>query len=254
MNGTNNLEIALQQTSWEAVSEAKRLGENALPIIKKYGRDEDYQKRQIAVACAGVIDDDGIVPILTAELDDDNVNVRLETAKAINKNPMPGVTDAVLEKLENSQEDVLKEFLALAAGKLPGEKTIEVLKRVEKAEEGQVSENAQMALAKLGDTESKEAIVKDLSDALPRTRYDALEKFIYIGDPALASYAKRLLADKSDAAMIGIIRRPRYRRVCDQAVDTIVFLLNLITTFAVGKDKIYSDGEIQEVESKGRRN
>ena len=253
MNGTNNLEIALQQKSWEAVSEAARLGENALPLIKKYGRDEDYQIRQIAVACTGVIKDDGIVPVLTAELDDDNVNVRLEAAKAINKNPKPGVTDAVLEKLENSPEEVLKEILALAAGKLPGEKTIEVLKRVQKAEEGQVSANAQMALAKLGDSEAKQAIVQQLSDPLARTRYDALEKLIYIDDVALASYAKRLLGDKSDAIRVGNIKNPKYRRVCDQAVDTIVFLLNLSVGFRVSKDRIYSDREIQEVDAKSRR-
>ncbi len=254
MNGTNNLEIALQQKSWEAVNEAKRLNENALPLIKKYGRDEDYQKRQIAVACAGVIEDDGVVPVLAAELDDDNVNVRLEAAKAINKNPKPGVTDAVLEKLQNSQENVLKEILALAAGKLPGEKTIEVLKKVQKSEEGQVSINAQMALAKLGNSEAKEAIVKELSDPLARTRYDALEKLIYIEDSALATYARRLLHDKADAVMIGVIRRPKYRRVCDQAVDTIIFLLNLSVTFRVDKGKIYDDREIQEVDKKSREN
>lgn len=254
MNGTNNLEIALQQKSWEAVSEAKRLGENALPLIKKYGRDEDYQKRQIAVACTGVIKDDGIVPILTAELDDDNVNVRLEAAKAINKNPNPGLTNSVLEKLENSQEDVLKEFLALAAGKLPGEKTIEVLRKVQESEEGQVSINAQMALAKLGDREAKEAIVGELSDPLARTRYDALEKLIYIDNAALATYARKLLHDKTDAIRIGNIKKPEYRRVCDQAVDTFLYLLNLSVAFRMDKGKIYSDREIQEVDSKSREN
>ena len=254
MNGTNSLEIALQQKSWEAVTEAGRLGENAFPVVKKYSRDENYQTRQIAVACAGFLEDEKAAPILAAGLDDDNINVRLEAAKTINKYPKPGVTDAVLEKLENSPEDVLKEILALAAGKLPGEKTIEVLKRVQKAEEGKVSENAQMALAKLGDAEAKEAIVKELSDSLPRTRYDALEKLIYINNASLATYAKRLLGDKSEAIRIGNIKRPQYRRVCDQAVDTIVFLLNLSVSFLVRKDRIYSDQEIQEVEAKARRN
>ncbi len=254
MNGTNNLDIALQQNSSEAVSEAKRLGGNALPVIKKYAQDEDYQKRQLAVECAGVIKDDNAASILAAGLDDDNINVRLEAANAIDDNPIPGVTDAVLEKLENSQEDDLKEILALAAGKLPGEKTVEVLKKVQKTEEGRVSENAQMALAKLGDAESKEAIVKELSDPLPRTRYEALEKLIYIDDAALAVYAKKLLGDKSEALTIGTIRNPKFRRVCDQAVDTIVFLLNLSVTFEVSVEKIYDDREIKEVDSKSRRN
>lgn len=254
MNGTNNLEISLQQKSSQAVGEAKQLGEYALPVIKKYSQDEDYQKRQLAVECAGVIRDDNAAPILAAGLEDDNINVRLEAANAIEENPIPGVTDAVLEKLENSQEDDLKETLALAAGKLPGEKTVEVLKKVQAAEEGKVSENAQMALAKLGDGESKEAIIKELSDPLPRTRYEALEKLIYIDAAALVVYAAKLLGDKSEALTIGTVRNPKYRRVCDQAVDTIVFLLRLSVTFQVSKEKIYDDREIQEVNTKSRRN
>lgn len=252
MNGTNSLDISLKQKGSGAVDEAKRLGEDALPVIEKYSQDEDYEKRRLAVECAGVIRHEKAAPILAAGLEDDNINVRLEAAIAIDENPIPGVTDAVLEILENSQEDDLREILTLAAGKLPGEKTVEVLKKVQKAEEGKVSENAEMALAKLGDGESKEAIVKELSEPLPRTRYEALQKLIYIDDTALASYAKKLLGDESVALTIGTVRNPGYRRVCDQAVDTIIYLLRLSVTFEASEERIYDDREIHEVISKSR--
>ena len=67
MNG-NNLEIFLQQASWTAVDEARQLGEDALPVVEKYSIDEDYKKRQIAVACAGVIGGESAARILVAIL------------------------------------------------------------------------------------------------------------------------------------------------------------------------------------------
>lgn len=251
MNG-NTLEILLQQASWEAVNEARRLGESALPTIKKYSKNEDFQKRQIAVACAGKIGGEDAGQILSAGLKDENINVRLTAAKTLKDNPNPAATETVVELLENSQEPVLREILALAAGSLPGEKTVEVLRKIVEADEGQVSVNAQMALAKLGDGEAKQAIMNQLDDPLPRTRYTALEKLIYINDSALARYTRKLLGDKNPAVMIGSIRNPKYRRVCDQAVDTLVFLLKLSVSFRTSIEIIYSDKEIFEVEAETR--
>lgn len=248
MNG-NTLENSLQMASWEAVDEARRAGEGALPTVEKYSRDEDYKKRQIAVACAGVIEGEGAARILAAGLTDENINVRLTAAKTLKNKPNPAVTETVIERLENSQEEVLRELLALAAGRLPGEKTIEILKKIVEADEGQVSVNAQMALAKLGDGEAKQAILNQLDDALPRTRYNALEKLIYINDPTLARYAGKLLGDKNPAMVIGSVRNPIYRRVCDQAVDTLIFLLKPAVSFRTSIEIIYSDKELLEVES-----
>ena len=248
MNG-NTLEIYFQQANWAAVDETMRLRESALPTIKKYGQDKDYQKRQIAVECAGVIGGEVAAQILIAGLKDDNINVRLSAAKTLERNPNSSATEAVVELVNESDEEVLREILALAAGHLPGEKTVEVLKKIEQADEQQVSVNAQMALAKLGDEEAKQAIISQLDDALPRTRYDALEKLIYIDDASLARYAKKHLVHKSPAVMIGTVKSPRYRRVCDQAVDTMVFLLKLKVPFQVSIEIIYSDKEILAVES-----
>ncbi len=247
------MEVAFQSASWDAVKEAGKLGANALPVIEKYSRDENYQKRQIAVASAAAIQSEAAVPIFIAGLDDDNVNVRIAAAKAINENPYPALTDAVLSKIENCNDEVIKESLVLSAGKLPGDKTIEVLKKVNESDSGQVSENAEMALARLGDTEAKSKIVEELSDEIPGIRYQALEKLIYIKDRRLLPYAKRLLGDKTEAIKFGNIKAPKYRRVCDQAVETALFLGGVSASFVTAKDRIYGDREIREVEEKTSR-
>ena len=106
-----------------------------------------------------------------------------------------------------------------------------------------------MALAKLGDAEARRVIVSELSAEQPRTRYDALAKLIYIDAPKLATHAKRLLRDKNPAFVIGSIRNPQYRRVCDQAVDTFVALLNLQVRFRVSPERIYNDEELLQVQT-----
>ena len=118
MNG-NTLEIYFQQANWAAVDEAMRLRESALPTIKKYSQDQDYQKRQIAVECAGVIGGEAAAQILMAGLKDDNINVRLSAAKTLERNPNSSATEAVIKLLNESDEEVLREILALAAGHLP---------------------------------------------------------------------------------------------------------------------------------------
>lgn len=246
MNG-RGLEISLEQASWLAVDEARAMGESAMPVIERFSKDEKFERRQVAVAAAGAVGADSAAPVLVAGLTDENVNVRLEAAKALQDNPLPAAADAVAQILDNSDEEVLRELLALAAGGMGSEKMVEVLKKIEAADEAQVSVNAQMALAKIGDDQSKQAIISQLDDPEPRTRYNALEKLVYIGDANLARFAIKLLGDTAIALTIGSVRNPQYRRVCDQAVDTLVFLLRLPVNFRVSPEIIYSEGEIRQV-------
>ena len=50
-----------------------------------------------------------------------------------------------------------------------------------------------------------------------------------------------------NAQKIGPKKAPKFRRVCDQAVDTLVALLKLKVPFETNIEKIYSDAEINTV-------
>jgi hypothetical protein len=108
--------------------------------------------------------------------------------------------------------------------------------------------NARMALARLHDSEARKSLMAELSAPLPKTRYDALEKLAYVNDRSYAPRVKQLLADEAEAMRIGIVEMPRYRRVCDQAVDTLVFLLRLKAPFEVNPEKIYSGSERKKIQ------
>lgn len=247
---SSDLEEALEKGHYLAPEEAARLGTAALPVVRRYAQSDNYRSRQMAMRCAGRIGEDQGSDILAAGLVDQNFNVQNAAATELAKKAYPGATKAILDQLEAGADEIVREKLALAAGYLPGPQTIEALKKVATGEVALAS-NARMALARLKDPEAQQSLNAELSAELPRTRYDALEKVIYVSDRRYLPQAKRLLADKAEAVPIGIVEMPRYRRVCDQAVDTVISLLRARVSFTVGVEIIYADHALLEAERLG---
>jgi hypothetical protein len=89
-------------------------------------------------------------------------------------------------------------------------------------------------------------VVAELSSPDARRRYTALGWLRYINDKVFVAHARGLLYDQAQAQMIGNSFAPRYRRVCDQALDTLVYLLALKLSFGTNVETIYTDGQISE--------
>lgn len=231
-----------------AVDLARQLSEAAWPAISHAAKMPDYRSRRIAMICAGQIGGDKAGSVLSSGLLDTNVNVRIAAAKQLSVEPPATAQDAVLDALSRSSETrtSIREFLALAAGYLPGDRTIQVLRPLAKGTDP-LALNARMALAKLGDPDARKSLINKLSAGVPYTRYEGLEQLQYVNDAGLALHAKRLLGDRAKAQLIGPERNRQYRRVCDQAVDTLVYLLKLTPPFETNIEKIYSDAELMEI-------
>jgi hypothetical protein len=252
-SSVSRLEQLLQTANSLAVDEAGRLGTAALPVIRRYVRAENYRSRQLAMRCAGRIGDDQGADILAAGLLDQNFNVQNAAATELAKKAYAGAEKTILDQLGAGGDEIVRENLALAAGYLPGRRTIELLRAIATGK-GVLASNARMALARLNDVKSHNSLIAELRAPLPRTRYDALEKLIYVNDRGYLPQVKRLLADKAAAVPIGIVERPRYRRVCDQAVDTLIHLSRLQISFPIGPEKIYSEQERQQIQSLAKTN
>ena len=244
------LEKLLSDGDWGAVKTAQALGQAAWPTLEKGSRMADYRSRQITMACAGRLGGAHAASILVAGLADSFINVRLAAAGQLSGSPPPHALDGILDVLTTSSEDDVCQLLALAAGRLPSSRTTRVLLSVAPRQDA-VGENAQLALAKLGNQEYIQAHLVKLSSDAPATRYRALAELIYIADPALASHAMELLADRRAAQRIGHERAWRYRRVCDQALDTVVSLRDLKPNFPTGPEQIYSDAQLAEIARHG---
>ncbi|MEO6002389.1 MAG: HEAT repeat domain-containing protein [Opitutus sp.] len=247
MNGNTRLENLLAQNNWAAADEAQRQGAAALPLLRSLLGREPYLLRQIAMTCVGRIGDPAGSDILAAGLTDTNINVRIAAANELSQKPYPGALERVLGLLQQNPDDAVRETLALAAGHLPSPQTIEVLRGLVSGTD-ELAGNARMALAKLGDPAARAAMIADLAAPLPRTRYDTVGQLRYVGDVSLAPHARKILADRAIALAIGAMVTPRYRRVCDQVLDTLVYLLSLKVPFAVDVEQIYTDEQLSQVE------
>jgi hypothetical protein len=241
----NPISELLASANWAAVEEVRRQGNAALPIIRSFVKDENYRTRQIAVACAGEIEGQ-VSDILARGLTDPNVNVRITAANGFARRPYPEALDTLIEQVDKSPDDSVRETLVLALGLLPDERTLTVLKRL-LVSGGSLVRSARLALARLGDPEARASLLADLSSPLPRARYDVLKDLIYVRDAELMGYAERLLDDREPAVRVGVVKAPRYRRVCDQAVDTLVAVLKVAVSFEVSEEKIYSHSELTEM-------
>jgi HEAT repeat protein len=245
MSSTSTLQELLAKGNWDAVAEGRRLGVEALPVVQAYAKDKNSVSRQIALACAGQIGGAEAASLLAAGLSDRDINVQLTAAKELGQGKFPAASPAILENLANGKDELVREFLALDAGYIPGDKTLTILEPLAGGK-GALATNAKMAMARLGDARARAMLASDLSSDVPRTRYEALDQLRYVEAQEFVPRAKVLLADLAPARRIGTARNPRFRRVCDQAVDTLAFLLRLNPSFGVAPEKIYSPEQLAQ--------
>ncbi|HFQ81471.1 MAG TPA: hypothetical protein ENK33_08890 [Desulfobacterales bacterium] len=248
MSKEKELKNMIAQGDWKAVELAKQMGEAAWPTVKQGAKMAGFQSRQISMVCAGQLGGEAAGEILLAGLNDKHINVSLTAAGQLSKNPPASALHGILNELAACSEENICALLALSAGRLPGEASTKALLGLVGGDDD-VAKNAQLALAKLGQPEYLKAHLSKLAAKSPHTRYEALAQLVYIDNAELAENAKQLLSDKEVAVIIGTQYNPRYRRVCDQAVDTLIALLKLTPPFATGAERIYTDEQLLQIKN-----
>jgi HEAT repeat protein len=242
-----NLEASLTRVEYRAIDESRVAGIASLPLLRRYSRDRDHRIRKLTMHCAGVIDLARSGLILVEGLDDENLNVKSAAANELAQRTCPAAADAIGDRLVAEEDELMLEQLALAAGRSPGARSLELLSSV-KPGGAVLAAHISMALARLGDAEARRILLDELEAPQARSRYDALEKLIYVAERGYAPRAMRLLGDRAEAVRVGFVQMPRYRRVCDQAVDTLAQLLGVRTDFPLAEDKLYSPAEIASMQ------
>jgi HEAT repeat protein len=246
MSEASSLDGLLASGNWSAVDLARTQGAAAIPSIQRAAKSPRYDIRQIAVACAAAIRSDAAARILAEGLIDSDFNVRLQAANSLVLDPPASIHGLIVSRLTQEPDDRVKEALAIAAGFVPGDGAIAALK-LQVGEVPAVALAARMALAKRGDKPARELLEADLQSPDTFKRYTAVGWLRYIDDPIYIPQAKRLLQDRANAQKIGPKKAIRYRRVCDQAADTLIALLKLKPSFEHDVETIYTDAQLSEI-------
>lgn len=249
MTTKNELENLIAQGDWSAVDLVVKMGEAAWPVIKQGAKMDSYESRQVSMVAAGRLGGISAGEILLSGLRDKHINVVLVAAGQLSKKPPLSAHSGILDEINTCNEGDVCELLALSLGQIPGEKSINALLNLlnKDLQEDDVEKNAQLALVKLGHPKYIKKHLKNLDSKDAYERYKTIANFVYIDDTKYAKEIKRHLVDKEVALVIGTQYKPRYRRVCDQAVDSLVFVYKLTPSFEIKAENIYSDKQIAEI-------
>lgn len=247
MTDVQQLEKMIAEGDWDAVELAGKMGASAWPVLEWGAQMAGFRSRQITMVSAGQLGGDEAGRMLLAGLHDKHINVGLAAAGQLSRNPPGNTLLKILDELNECSEDNICALLALAVGRLPAGEAPEVLLELAEGDDD-VAKNAQLALARLGNSEYVERHLDKLASKESSIRYEALSGLIYINDPKLARNVHGLLSDREVAVTLGTQYKPRHRRVCDQAVDTLTALLKIKPGFDTGPENIYTDEQLHQFE------
>jgi len=240
------LEHLLEEGDRQAIELCNQMNQNAWPIISKGASMQKFRSRQISMICAGSLGGEPAVNILITGLADKHINVRLAAAGELSKNPPANSQQALLNEIKQCSNDAICESLVLGIGRIPNDASIEALLELAKENED-MTDSTQLALAKLNHPPARKKLLAKFESKEAYIRYEALSELVYINDPKLASFAKKLTTDIVPTVTIGTPYDEQHRRVCDQAVDTLVTLLKLKPSFQISPETIYSVTQLTEI-------
>ena len=236
----------VRKADWTVIDVPEQVGPDAGPPVARLLENPDSQVRELAVKtlhlAGGAPARDGLL----RALHDKSQMVR---AAAVNLLPQHVTADdlpALETEVTANPDEYVREHVALIVGRLSQPGSVTALRRQFALEQDVHARRAEaMALARLGDSIGRDAIVARLHGTDPQERAAALSDLVYVNDRGLLREAAALLDDQRDAVNVGPSHGPYYIRVCDVAVNTIDALLGHAFGFTA-YDRRYSAEQIAQ--------
>lgn len=157
------------------------------------------------------------------------------------------IARTMVEILKTRPDQVIAERLILLLGNYHQKFVFDALVMFEKKSDDAHKKWYSLALAKLGEKDFYNKILAKLKHREAYVRYVALQDLGYVHNRSATKKIAPLLSDMAPAVRVGSVRTNTWRRVCDQAVDTLIALEELTTSFTLSLSRIYSQEELEEV-------
>lgn len=230
--------------TWDLIQDKQK----ALPIALKLLKHPNSFTRDIVANCLSDIKSPSVMQAFIDLLQDPSKEVRSTAISYLDSHADRSVLSGLIKNLENS-DGMIRQNVALLIGKLGDASKLPQLRNAyNKETDAKVKRDIGLAMAKLGDIQSRENILLPFKKSLLDQQYQAILDLTYIDDKQLAKELKPGLDNRNNAYLISHFEQKPliYGRVCDATVNLLAQWFPNAFTFKVDRYKKYSDKELNE--------
>jgi HEAT repeat protein len=209
--------------------------------------DPDTQVRELTVHALEMAGGPAAAQALLKALDDRIETVSAAAARGLAKHFGANEVAAMRVQMGRNPNEYVRERLALALGTTGDRSNLPSLASRKPVEKDADAQHAiSLAMARLGDTDSKDALRRRLvkSDNVA-DRVGALRDLPYVKDRALLAEAAPLLGDVRPGLNVGPSHGPYFIRVCDVLVMVMGEMLGNVLGFEISERR-YTPEELEK--------
>ena len=232
---------------WDILEPPTPIDSGSAEAIAKLLDHEDHEVRELSVHALHLAGGPLVGPALLKTLDDPDDMTRGAACRFLRSRLDPKMSDELLRQLARSEDEYVREHVALMLGQIGKSSAIKPLEtRFETEDRPHAKQAISLALARLKDPEHRKAYLARLEGDDPKERAHALEDLAYLDDKSLLKRLRPLLDDQREAKNVGPSHGPYWIRVCDVCVNVLDPILNHPFPFPISAAKRYSNDELAE--------
>jgi hypothetical protein len=222
----------VKRKNWDLVEQPGLVGPDAVPVLLPLLNDPDTQVRELTVHCLDMAGGPAAVQGLMKALDDRVETVSAAAVRGLARHFRASEVPAMKIQMGRNPNEYVREQLALLLGKTGDPSNLESLASRKPAEKDAGARHAiSLAMARLGDSDSKDELRRHLKSNSVDDRVAALGDLPYVNDRSLLVEAAPLLGDLRPGLNIGPSHGRFMIRVCDVMVVVMAEMLGNAFTF-----------------------
>ena len=241
----NQLIERVEQKDWDVIPRMPNAGPDTVDALEQLASSSDQEVRELVLWCLNEVGGAKARSVFLRALHDSNEDVRDRAITFMHRHHDVADVRPLLKEVMGHTDDYIREQAALIVGEIGQASAMQGLRHADNAtQHRQVSRAIQLALARLGDQQSRQVFFKEFENPSVKQALQALKDFTYIRDPREAARLLPLLSDSREALNVGPSHVPYVIRVCDVTVTVADILLQHPFAFDGREQRRYTDEEL----------
>jgi len=216
-------------------------------VLKDTAGNEKASVRMLVLELASEYPSEGASIAILSRLQDQNLTVRSIANSLLGGIAQKNLVPKMFKAMGQDLDPVVKGALARQIGMIGDAGDLPQLRaQYRLTTEPGLRTDLALAMARLGDENSRKALIQQLAALDATGRVNALRDIPYVGDSRLARYFRPVLEDRRDVIAISLPHNPVVAgRICDLAIQALA-ALGLKFSFDTLPMRRFTDPEIEE--------